>query len=253
MNQQASAGEEYRPGEEALLAEYGRTRDIALRNRIHDHFNYLAVMVARRYAGRGVEFDDLCQVASLSLIKAIERFDAGRGVRFQSFAIPTIMGEIKNYFRGHSHAVRLPRRSRESLAQLHSVLNELSIELGRTPRTEELARRMGATTEFVLELIEADHNTRTASLDSLPADGEEGCASYRLGFNDRGFAQVENQQFLRGILRAMQPQERYVIIQRFYRGKSQREVAERLGVSQMSVSRIEKKALLMMRRQLDID
>jgi RNA polymerase sigma-B factor len=104
-----------------------------------------------------------------------------------------------------------------------------------------------------LELIEADHSIRTTSLDSLPADSEEGFVGYRLGFSDRGFAQVENQQFLRSILRAMQPQERYVIIQRFYRGKSQREVAEHLGVSQMSVSRIEKKALHMMRRQLDID
>lgn len=235
-----------------LMARYCRTRDPALRNQLHERYQYLAVMAARRYTGRGIEYEDLCQVASLSLLKALERFDDSRGVRFQSFAIPTMMGEIKNYFRSHSQSIRLPRRSRESLAQLRTAVNELSIELGRTPRTEELARYMHTTSEHVLELIEAEHDTHTTSLDNVPADGEES-VSYKLGFHDQGYSQVENQQFLRSAMKAMDSQERYVIVQRFYRGKSQREVAERLGVSQMSVSRIEKRLLAAMRKQLEGD
>ena len=234
-----------------LLEEYARTRDPALRNRIHAHYEYLAQMAARRYAGRGVEYEDLCQVALLSLLKAVDRYDPSRGVRFQSFAIPTIMGEIKNYFRGHSQAVRLPRRNREAISQLHGVVNDLSIELGRKPRTDEIAERMGVTAEYVLELIEAEHSIRTTSLDSLPPDSEEGGVSYRLGFDDRGFAQVENQQFLRTMLSALEPQERYVILQRFYRNLSQREIAAHLGISQMTVSRIEKRVLAAMRSRLE--
>ncbi|MGI5877384.1 MAG: sigma-70 family RNA polymerase sigma factor [Christensenellales bacterium] len=234
-----------------LLEEYARTRDPALRNRIHAHYEYLALMAARRYAGRGVEYEDLCQVALLSLLKAVDRYDPSHGVRFQSFAIPTIMGEIKNYFRSHSQAVRLPRRNREALTQLHSVVNDLSIELGRKPRTDEIAERMGVTAEYVLELLEAEHNIRAMSLDSLSPDSEEGGISYRLGFDDRGFAQVENRQFLRTMFTTLEPQERYVIIQRFYRNLSQREIAAHLGISQMTVSRIEKKVLTMMRSRLE--
>lgn len=236
-----------------LLDEYCRTREPELRNRIHEHFEYLAAMAAKRYVGRGVEYEDLYQVASLSLLKAIERFDSSRGVKFQSFAIPTLMGEIKNYFRGHSQSIRLPRRSRESLVKMRAIMNELSIELGRTPRTEELAQRMGETPETILELMEVEHNARTTSLDTMPTDSDDNTVAYRLGFNDRGFTQVENQHFLRHALKNMDKQDRFVIIQRFYHNRSQREVAERLGVSQMSVSRIEKKVLLMMRRMLEGD
>ncbi len=239
-------------GAEPLLTEFAATGDPALRDRIVEMHLNIASMVAARFSGRGVDYDDLFQVASLALFKAIDRYDPTRGVKFASFVTPTMIGEVKNYFRDRARVIRLPRNSSELIKSIEKAIAELSQELFRQPTPEELAERMGVSVETVLEGLDLRGATRPASLDSTPeSDESETPLSAYLGFEEKGYTDFERQDLLRRAMENLSDQQKEIIRYRFYDGLSQRDIAGRLGISQMSVSRAERRALQAMRGYME--
>ena len=238
---------------DALLREYCLTRDIDLRNELLVHYSYIAQIAAKKFAGRGVEYEDLYQVASLALLKALERYDDARGVKFGSFATPSVLGEIKNYFRDRSKVIRLPRRAGEAMKKLTETQEELTLELGRPPRPEEIAKRMEIPLEQVYQLVEMKANAHVLSLDeALPGShGEEGQSLGEiLGHEPEEYSRIETTDLINRALSMVTPEERDILIQRFVHNKSQRAIAEQMDVSQMYISRLERKVLLKLREAL---
>lgn len=239
---------------EALLAQYVRTRDPAVRERIVEANLYIAQIIAKRFSGRGVDYDDLYQVAALALFKAVDRFDPEKGVKFVSFVTPTMAGEVKNYFRDRSRAIRLPRRGAELAQTLRRARAELEQTLGRSPRVDELARRLNLTEDAVVEALELGNAMTPASLDAQVADDEDGATlSGFFGFEDPQFASFEREDMLERAMRQLDERQRTVIRGRFFENLSQRQLAERLEISQMTVSRIERQALKTLREQMEND
>ena len=236
---------------EGLLKEYARTGDTAIRDRVVEAHLYIASIIARRFSGRGVDYDDLYQVASLSLLKSIERFDPDRGVKFASFVTPTMVGEVKNYFRDRSRLIRLPRRGSELVRTVEAARDDLQVELQRQPTAEELAERVGVPLEDVLEALEMRGAIAPVSLDTLPPEDDESAPlSVFLGQEDGGFAEFEKNDMLARAMQALDARQREVIRLRFFEGKGQREAAQEIGVSQMTVSRVERQALAILREAL---
>jgi RNA polymerase sigma-B factor len=236
---------------DALLAQYALSRAPDLRDRIVEAYLYIAEIVARKFSGRGVDYDDLYQVAALALVKGIERFDADKGIKFASFITPTMVGEVKNYFRDRSRIIRLPRRSAQLARELRENRAILEQELGRSPTVDELAERMGISEDDVLEALEMSNAMTPASLDAQVADEDsETSLSTFLGFNDPGYSDFERNDMLDRALSTLDARQRAVIIARFYEGLSQRDVAAQLNISQMTVSRIERQALEKLRERM---
>ena len=232
---------------DSLFCQYKKTNSLETRNMLFQQYNNIPPIIARRFAGRGIELDDLIQVASISLLKAIDRFDVERGIKFQSFVVPTIVGEIKNYFRDYNQAVKISRKSNEAIRKMKLAINELSIELDRAPTTKQIAERMDVSEETALELMETMDNLKIASIDAFK-DGENDQAEKDLvGDMDKGYDLVENRQILKQSLKVLDEKEKYVIIERFFKNRSQQFIANKLNVSQMYVSRAEKRALRKMR------
>ncbi|HHW70160.1 MAG TPA: sigma-70 family RNA polymerase sigma factor [Clostridiales bacterium] len=229
--------------DETLLAEYCKTRDIKLRNELVERYLYIAEILSKKFANRGVEYDDLFQVASLALIKALERYDIEKGYKFSSYATPTIMGEIKNYFRDKSRIIRLPRRESEYIKKMDAANEYLTNKLGRSPKPEEVAEYLKITTEEVLELMESRHSANTASLDFYIDDDNETDLLSIIGQEEKNYALIENRDFIERMMDKLDDTEKKVIHERFYNGKSQREIAEDIGVSQMYISRMERRIL----------
>jgi len=236
---------------DALLAQYALSRAPDLRDAIVEAYLYIAEIVARKFSGRGVDYDDLYQVAALALVKGIERFDAQKGIKFASFITPTMVGEVKNYFRDRSRTIRLPRRSAQMARELREAKAKLEQELGRSPKVSELAEIMGVTEADVLEAMELGNAMTPASLDAQVAeeDSETPLSSF-LGFNDPGYSDFERNDMLERAMSSLDARQRAVIIARFYEGLSQREVAAQLDISQMTVSRIERQALEKLRERM---
>ncbi len=225
----------------ALLQTYCGNRDIATRNRLIEHYSYIAQIAAKKFVGRGVEYDDLLQVASLALIKALERFDCSKGVQFGSFATPSIIGEIKNYFRDKTRAVRIPRRDNELIKKLETAKSELLSSLGRYPKPAEIAEYMDITLERVYELEETRAATQTISLDSFGTETEDDINLLSLiGSDEKEYANIENQDFFKKCMQHLDERETKLIMDRFVRNMSQSKIAEGMGVSQMYVSRMER-------------
>ena len=234
-----------------LLRRYVDTRDAALRERIVEDNLYIAQIIAKRFSGRGVEYDDLYQVASMALFRAIDRFDPAKGVKFVSFVTPTMVGEVKNYFRDRSRAIRLPRRGAETARSVRAARAKLEQQLSRSPRVDELAESLGLTEDAVLEALELGNAMSPASLDAEVGEEREGSPLGRLlGFDEPGYAEFERGDMLRRAMDALDDRQREVIRGRFYENLSQREMAERMKVSQMTVSRIERQALKRMREEI---
>lgn len=233
---------------EMLLREYFVTGNPALRDRIVETHLYIAAIIARRFSGRGVDYDDLYQVASLALFKAIDRFEPDRGIKFASFVTPTMVGEVKNYFRDRSRAIRLPRRGGELMRLVEQAREQLAVELERQPTAKELAERLEVSEESVLETLEMRAAANPVSLDTMPAEDDETAPlSTYLGQEEQGYTAFERADLLRRAMEALDDRQRAVIQMRFFENKGQREVAEKIGVSQMSVSRAERRALEIMR------
>ena len=240
-----------RPNSEALLEQYAHTRDPALREQIVEANLYIAQIVARRFSGRGVAYDDLYQVASLALFKAVDRYEPDKGVKFVSFVTPTMAGEVKNYFRDRSRAIRLPRKGVELAQALKLTRSSLEQELGRSPKLDELAQAMNLSEDEVAEALELSNAMSVSSLDAQIAEDEENAPLSRfLGFDDPGFASFEQSDMLQRAMCALDERQQTVIRARFFENRSQRDLAAELGVSQMTVSRIERQALEKLREQI---
>jgi RNA polymerase sigma-B factor len=235
-----------------LLRAYHERGDLRAREQLVEDNLPLVRAMARRYAGRGEPLDDLVQVASIGLIKAIDRFDLERGVELHTYAVPTIVGEIKRHFRDRGWAVHVPRRLKELNLKLSSLIEELSSELGRSPTIQELAKASGAEEEEVVEALESG---LAYSTDSLTAIGEEEADSDRLrslGRVEEGYVAAEDRQLLAQGLETLDHRERLIVKLRFVEGLTQSQIAHEVGISQMHVSRLIRRALEKMREEIDL-
>ncbi|HEY8216900.1 MAG TPA: SigB/SigF/SigG family RNA polymerase sigma factor [Acidimicrobiia bacterium] len=214
--------------------EYRRTGDRALRNELMAEHTRLAEALARRMMHRGEPLEDLCQVAMVGLLKAVERFDPDHGVRFSSFATPTILGELKRHFRDRGWAVRVPRRIQELHLAVRDTTVALHQELGRPPTTGEIAERLSVREEDVIESMEAGTLYRLTSLDADPGGQPERATGER----DPHLDAVDDRVTADRLLALLPDREQRIMRMRFYEGRTQGEIAQRIGVSQMQVSRL---------------
>ncbi|MGZ6564416.1 MAG: SigB/SigF/SigG family RNA polymerase sigma factor [Solirubrobacteraceae bacterium] len=230
-----------------MLSAYGREGDQAAREELVERYLPFARKLALRYARSHEPLEDLVQVACLGLLYAIERFQPARGTAFARFAAPTIIGEIKRHFRDKGWAIHVPREVQETALAVSRNTECLSSRLGRSPTLDELAREVNATVERVIEALDAGHNYRAASLDAPAAAGQEGALGDTLGGEDGGFEVAEDRQAIAAGWARLNHAEREVLRLRVVHGLSQREIGDRLGRSQMHVSRLLRRSL----RQLD--
>jgi RNA polymerase sigma-B factor len=229
------------PGAEAdrLFREFFLTRDPALRERLVNAHLGLAASLASRFGSRQEAHDDLHQAARLGLLHAIDRFDPTRGIQFTTFAWATISGELKRHFRDRTWGVRVPRRVQELYLTTAEAMDALTNSLGRSPTVAEVAERIGASEEEVLEALEARAAYRLASIDT-PVNGDDGDsgAGMQLGGAEPGYAVVEERSVLSDLINELPEREREIIHLRFNEELTQAEIAQRIGVSQMHVSRL---------------
>lgn len=224
--------------------EYAKTKDIELRNKIVEENLYMVDILIRKYLGRGIEKDDLYQVGALALINAVDRYDPDKGYEFSSFATPTILGEIKKYFRDKGWALKVPRRLKELAVHLPEAREKLTAELGHSPSVSELAEHLGEKEENVLMALESSMAYGAYSLDETYNDsGEDGESSKYERFTsvqEAGYNDFEDRDLINRVLSTMSDTNRYIFRQRFIAEESQSEIAKKLGVSQMTISRAEK-------------
>jgi len=207
---------------------------------------------ARRFMNRGEPLDDLVQVGTIGLIKSVDRFDTDRGVEFSTYATPTILGEIKRYFRDKGWAIRVPRRLQELRMSIGSVTGEMSQELGRSPTPREIAEKLDVTVEEVLEGIESANAYSTLSLDAGDSgeDGQSNSMLESLGMDDEAMAHVEIRESIKPLIEQLPLREKRILLLRFFRGMTQSQIAEEIGVSQMHVSRLLNRTLSQLRNSL---
>ena len=190
----------------------------------------------------GLEFDDLYQVAMISLLRAIERFDAGKGVKFAAFALPTLLGDLKHYIRDYSTAMRPPRSAGELAAKLRRAETELASQLGRYPSTEETAAYIGVSVERALEALETASSLQFMMLDGAENQDGEAMESM-LGSEDSGYENVVNRETVRAVLEGLNETDRRLVTGRYIHGMTQAEIAREMGITQMTVSRMERRIL----------
>jgi RNA polymerase sigma-B factor len=207
---------------------------------------------ARRFVNRGEPFDDLLQVGTIGLIKAIDRFDNERGVEFSTYATPTIVGEIKRHFRDRGWAIRVPRRLQELRLSISTATADLTQQLGRSPTVSEMAERVGVSDEEIIEGLESSNAYSTLSLDA-PDSSEDSALSMIdvIGVDDESLAHVENRETIKPLLEALDPREKHILALRFFRGMTQSQIAAEIGISQMHVSRLLARTLQRLRETLD--
>jgi RNA polymerase sigma-B factor len=231
------------------FALYRETGDHKIRNQLIEDHRWLAVHCARRFAHKGEPLDDLVQVAMVGILKAVERFDPGFGVVFTTFAVPTVVGELRRHFRDKTWAVHVPRRAKETYQTVSTVVDELSQMLGRSPTVPEIADRANLTVEDALEALEVGGAYRGVPL-SPPTEQEQG-ESMPLGDADPGFEATEAKMTVHGLLDALPDErERRIIKLRFFDGLTQSQIAAEIGVSQVQISRLLRASLEKMRCKL---
>ena len=233
---------------DALWQAYLQTPTTRNRNAVAEAYLYLAQAVARRFAGRGVETQDLTQVASLALLHAIERYDAGKGLKFTTFAVPTIAGEVRNYLRDKGNLVRLPRSASELLLRVHKARETHFRETGREPSVQELSELLGVSSDAILSALEMRSNAIPVSLDATLDDDSPTLAD-QLGAEETAFGRLEGEDAVDSLLRALPEPLPTVLKARYFENKNQREIAAALGVSQMQVSRLERRAIALLREK----
>ena len=240
-------------GERRLLERYAKDRSPIVREELVDRFMPLARRLAARYAGGAEPFDDLVQVASVGLVKAIDRFDPERGTAFSTFAVPTILGELKRHFRDRGWSVHVPRDVQERILKVERAMAELPSKLGHTPTVHEIGQRIEATDEEVLEAMHASQGHHAVSLDatSTTGDGDEPAPLRdRIGSEDLAFDTVEYGEAIGPVLKEISERDRTVLHLRFVEDMTQSEIAERVGVSQMHVSRILRATIEKLRQRI---
>lgn len=236
-----------------MFQEYSKTKDEDLRAQLIEEHLYLAEILSKKYSGKGIEYEDIFQVASMALIYAVDRYDIGKGYEFSSFATPTIIGEIKKYFRDKGWTIRVPRRIQELSKKITIARTDLTKLNQETPIVADIANYLGVTEEEVLESMEASKVYLPQSLDvSYTNDGEnETNLADFIGKDERYYDQIETNDFIEKSMKVLNEIERTVLVDRYFNKKTQREVGEKLEISQMTVSRIEKKALKRLKREME--
>ncbi len=235
-----------------LFELYNKTRDREIRNEIVNRNLYIAELLSKKYVGKGIEYDDIFQVASLALIYAVERFDISKGFEFSSFATPTIVGEIKRHFRDKGWAIKVPRKTQELSLKINEARERLQAEKGAVPRVCDIATYLNTSEEEILEAMEASQLFSIRSLDLIKENNEndsEMSFADILGDEDRSFSDIENHDFVKKFLEDLNEIEKRIILGRFFEGKTQVIIARELDLSQMTISRIEKKVILKLKEE----
>ncbi len=240
----------------AVLAETdeGEPGHTAARDELVTLHLPLVQFLARRFRDRGEPYEDLVQVGTIGLIKAVDRFDPERGVEFSTYATPTIVGEIKRHFRDKGWAIRVPRRLQELRISIAQATAELSQKTGHSPTIAELATHLEISEDEVIEGLEGAQAYSTSSLDApLGDDAEAPMLADRLGDEDPGIESIEYRESLKPLLAALPSRERRILALRFFHGMTQSQIAEEVGISQMHVSRLLAKSLATLREGLQTD
>lgn len=230
-----------------LFELYQKNNDREIRNEIVNRNLYIAELLSKKYIGRGIEYDDIFQVASLALIYAVERFDIGKGYEFSSFATPTIVGEIKRHFRDKGWAIKVPRKTQELSLKINEAKERLQMEMGAVPKIKDIANYLKVSEEEVMEAMEASQLFSVRSLDLIKENSEndsEISFSDILGDEDKNFTNIENYDFVKRFLDELNEVEKRIVVGRFFENKTQVIIAKELDLSQMTISRIEKKVIL---------
>ncbi|WP_404819553.1 RNA polymerase sigma factor SigF [Streptomyces marincola] len=231
----------------------GSAERAELRNSLVRMHLPLVEHLARRFRNRGEPLDDLTQVATIGLIKSVDRFDPERGVEFSTYATPTVVGEIKRHFRDKGWAVRVPRRLQELRLSLSQATAELSQQHGRAPTVHELAERLGISEEDVLEGLESANAYSTLSLDVPDTDDESPAVADTLGAEDDALEGVEYRESLKPLLEELPPREKKILMLRFFGNMTQSQIAQEVGISQMHVSRLLARTLAQLREKLLVE
>jgi len=235
-----------------LLERYHADGDVAARQELIERHVEFVRRLAQRYARRGEQLDDLTQVGCVGLIKAIDRYDGGFGASLTTYAAPNILGEIKRHFRDRGWSVRVPREIQELNVRLTKLVDELTTKLGRSPSVDELAEAANASVEQVLEALESSSAYSAMSLSEGPDPDEEGGGPIdTLGEDDAGYEQSEQRITLATGIQRLPPRERAILHLRFFEGLTQSEIADRVGISQMHVSRLIRNSLDRIRDELE--
>lgn len=236
------------------FTEYKKNPTIELRNEIVEEHLYMVDILIRKYLNKGVEYDDLYQVGALALVQAVERFDPERGFEFSSFATPTILGEIKKYFRDKQWSLKVPRRLKEISSKIQDVKDKLYSEYRRSPTVSEMAEATGFTEEQIIEAIDSSQAYGTYSLDKTfddaGEDGENAFLERYTGFDEKGFERIETSEIIDSVLDTFNEQNKYIFRERFIYNRSQADIAKTLGVSQMTISRAERNIIKQFREEL---
>ena len=244
--------EEPRQGDELFL-QYARTKSPAIRERLVENHMNLVRFLAKKFSNRGEPLEDLIGVGTIGLMHAIDRFDPERGIRFATFATPTIVGEIKRHFRDRGWAIKVPRRLQEVNFAANKAVEVLTNKLNRPPTAQEVAEKIGATLDETLEGMELGHLYELVSLDNELGDDDDESRSRLedyIGREDVAFDAFGLRSSLEDALGRLTPRERKIILLRFFKGWSQTDVARELDISQMHVSRLQHKALARLREMV---
>jgi RNA polymerase sigma-B factor len=233
-----------------LLEKYKKERDPAIRNEIVSRYLYLAEILSKKFTNRGVDYDDIYQVACVALINAAERFDTKAEVKFVSFATPTIIGEIKRYFRDKASVIRIPRRIYEVYQKVNQAREYLTQLNGRSPRVDEIASYLNLSEESVLEIIESWNVYKIQSFDQTIYEEDDLEFYETVGEDDETFERINNRDFLEKSLKHFDETEKKFIQLRFFENRTQKQIAAQFNVSQMYISRMEKKTLEKFRKML---
>ncbi|MCI2146713.1 MAG: SigB/SigF/SigG family RNA polymerase sigma factor [Clostridiales bacterium] len=236
------------------FVKYKEKPTIEKRNELVESHLYMVDILIRKYLNKGVDYDDLYQVGALALVQAVERFDPSRGFEFSSFATPTILGEIKKYFRDKQWSLKVPRRLKEIASKVQKAKEELYSQNHKQPTISEIAEFTGYTEEQIIESMEGSQAYGTYSLDKTFEDaGEDGESAFLekyTGFDDKGFDRVEMSDIINTVLSRLSDQNRYIFRERFIYNRSQSSIAKTLGVSQMTISRAERNIIKQFREEL---
>ncbi|WFA08327.1 SigB/SigF/SigG family RNA polymerase sigma factor [Tissierella sp. Yu-01] len=237
-----------------LFRRYKEKGEKDVRDILIEKHLYIAEILSKKYANRGIEYDDIYQVACIGLIYAIDRFDINKGYEFSSFATPTIIGEIKKYFRDKGWTIRVPRRIQELSKKINNAKIQLSQQLQRSPTIEDIATYLKCSEEEVLEALEASKVYTPQSLDvtyDSNNDDKEVNLAELIGEEDIYFSKIENNDFIMKTLDKLNEIEREILVERYFNKKTQVAIAKNLDISQMTVSRIEKKILEKLRKEVE--
>jgi RNA polymerase sigma-B factor len=239
--------------DKVLLRRYHEEGDLQAREALIERYMSLVRSLARRYSYRGEQYDDLVQIGAIGLIKAIDRFDLSRGVELTTYATPNIIGEIKRHFRDRGWAVRVPRGLQELNVQLSKLIEQLTVQLGRSPTVPELAKASGVEEELVVEALESGRAYSSLSLSQGGGadDGDELDPLEMLGDVEHAYEVSEDRAMLAPGFRVLDERERRILHLRFFEGLTQSQIAQQIGISQMHVSRLIRRSLEKIREEIE--